>query len=97
MEFGEYSGEGFINGINAMKDSVAKAGQSMANASLPAIKAPDLKNNSTQQEAILYTTNNTYLDGKIIARETTKQVISNVSKEKSSRKILNGGGKLKYV
>lgn len=97
MEFGEYSGEGFINGINAMKDSVAKAGQSMANASLPTIKAPDLKNSSTQQEAILYTTNNTYLDGKIIARETTKQVISNVSKEKSSRKILNGGGKLKYV
>lgn len=97
MEFGEYSGEGFINGINAMKDSVAKAGQSMANASLPTIKAPDLKNSSTQQEAILYTTNNTYLDGKIIAKETTKQVISNVSKEKSSRKILNGGGKLKYV
>lgn len=97
MEFGEYSGEGFINGINAMKDSVAKAGQNMANASLPTIKAPDFKNNFDAQETVLYTTNNTYLDSKLISRETTKQVIGNISKEKSSRKILNGGGKLKYV
>ena len=35
MEFGEYTGEGFINGINSMKKSVAKAGQEMADASIP--------------------------------------------------------------
>lgn len=97
MEFGEYSGEGFINGINAMKDSVAKAGQSMANASLPIIKTPDFKNSFEPENYVLYTTNNTYLDGEVIATKTTKQVINKVSKTKSSRKILSGGGKLKYV
>ena len=75
MEFGEYSGEGFINGINEMKDSVAKAGQSMANASLPNIKTPNFKNSFEDREIILYTTNNSYLDNKLIANETTKQVI----------------------
>ena len=91
MEFGEYSGEGFINGINEMKDSVAKAGQSMANASLPNIKTPNFKNSFEDREIILYTTNNSYLDNKLIANETTKQVIKNIGKSTNNYRIGKGG------
>lgn len=91
MEFGEYSGEGFINGINEMKDSVAKAGQSMANASLPNIKAPNFKNSFEDREIILYTTNNSYLDNKLIANETTKQVIKNIGKSTNNYRVGKGG------
>lgn len=91
MEFGEYSGEGFINGINEMKDSVAKAGQSMANASLPNIKAPNFKNSFEDREIILYTTNISYLDNKLIANETTKQVIKNIGKSTNNYRVGKGG------
>lgn len=91
MEFGEYSGEGFINGINEMKDSVAKAGQSMANASLPNIKAPNLRNSFDDKEIILYTTNNSYLDSKLIANETTKQVVKNIGKSTNNYRVGKGG------
>ena len=91
MEFGEYSGEGFINGINEMKDSVAKAGQSMANASLPNIKTPNFKNSFEDREIILYTTNNSYLDNKLIANETTKQVIKNIGKSTNNYRVGKGG------
>lgn len=91
MEFGEYSGEGFINGINEMKDSVAKAGQSMANASLPNIKTPNFKNSFEDREIILYTTNNSYLDNKLIANETTRQVIKNIGKSTNNYRVGKGG------
>ena len=91
MVFGEYSGEGFINGINEMKDSVAKAGQSMANASLPNIKTPNFKNSFEDREIILYTTNNSYLDNKLIANETTKQVIKNIGKSTNNYRVGKGG------
>ena len=91
MEFGEYSGEGFINGINEMKDSVAKAGQSMANASLPNIKTPNFKKSFEDKEIILYTTNNSYLDNKLIANETTKQVIKNIGKSTNNYRFRKGG------
>lgn len=91
MEFGEYSGEGFINGINEMKDSVAKAGQSMADASLPTIKAYNIQDDLQGTETILYMTNNNYLDSKLISRETTKQVINNIRKSTNNYKIGKGG------
>ena len=53
--------------------------------------------NSTGGETVIYITNITELDGEVISKKTTKKVIKKFSKEKSSRKILNGGGKLKYV
>lgn len=91
MEFGEYSGEGFINGINAMKDSVAKAGQSMANASLPNVKAPNFKNSFENKEIILYTTNNSYLDSKLISNETTKQVVKIIGRSTNNYRVGKGG------
>ena len=53
--------------------------------------------NSRDGETVIYITNITELDGEVISEKTTKKVIKKFSKEKSSRKILNGGGKLKYV
>lgn len=53
--------------------------------------------NSSDGDTVLYITNVTKLDGEVISEKTTKQVIKKIGKEKSSRKILNGGGKLKYV
>ena len=53
-----------------------------------------LKNSSAPQQ-ILYVTNNTYLDGKLIATETTKQVVSNISRQQNSRNI--GKGRLGIV
>lgn len=38
-QFGVYTGEGFVNGITEMKDEVARAGQRMADASIPNIVA----------------------------------------------------------
>jgi phage-related minor tail protein len=53
--------------------------------------------NSSQENIIIYLTNTTELDGEVISTKTTKKIIQNISKEKRSRKILSGGGKLKYV
>ena len=47
MEFGEYSGEGFINGIESMKNAVAKAGQDMADASISLV--PNVQNSGINQ------------------------------------------------
>lgn len=91
MEIGEYTGEGFVNGIKSMTNQVAKAGQKMADASLPTIKAPKLQNSMVDQETILYTTNNTYLDSKLISRETTKQVISSINKSTNNYRMGKGG------
>ena len=94
MEFGEYSGEGFINGIMEMKNAVKKAGQDMADSSLPTIHTPNFNYTNTSLEpgeVSLYTTNNTYLDSKLIASETTKNVIRNVTKSQRGRNISKGG------
>lgn len=53
--------------------------------------------NSSGENVVIYLTNTTELDGEVISSKTTKKVIKGIGKEKSSRKILSGGGKLKYV
>lgn len=53
--------------------------------------------NSSDGNVVIYLTNTTELDGEVISSKTTKKVIKGIVKEKSSRKILSGGGKLKYV
>lgn len=53
--------------------------------------------NSSEGNIVIYLTNTTKLDSEVISSKTTKKVIKGIEKEKSSRKILNGGGKLKYV
>ena len=53
--------------------------------------------NSSDGDTVLYITNVTKLDGEVISEKTTKKVIKKIGKEKKSRKILNGGGKIKYV
>lgn len=53
--------------------------------------------NSSEGNIVIYLTNTTELDSEVISTKTTKKVIKGISKEKSSRKILSGGGKLKYV
>lgn len=95
MEFGEYTGEGFINGINEMKNAVAKAGQDMADASIPNIKQPKFKSLEDKREEagdiILYVTNNTNLDSKLIATKTTPKVIRNVTRSTTNYKRGLGG------
>ena len=95
MEFGEYTGEGFINGINEMKNAVAKAGQDMADASIPNIKQPKFKALEGKSEEvgdiILYVTNNTNLDSKLIATKTTPKVIRNVTRSTTNYKRGLGG------
>lgn len=54
-------------------------------------------NNSLGGDLVIYLTNVTELDSDVISSKTTKKVIKGIGKEKSSRKILSGGGKLKYV
>lgn len=88
-----------INRVNGASQSVIfdKMLNTVNNTLLEMAKTiQELKANS-DRDIVLYNTNNTYLDEKLIANETTKQVISNVAKTKKSRRILNGGGKLKYV
>ena len=74
-----------------MKKEVAKAGQSMANASIPNINIPDFKGNLSNEPGIIYLTNETYLDGKLIGSETTKRVLSNMNRSTNNYKIGKGG------
>lgn len=53
--------------------------------------------NSSEGNIVIYLTNTTELDSEVISSKTTKKVIKGIGKERSSRKILSGGGKLKYV
>lgn len=53
--------------------------------------------NSSEGNIVIYLTNTTKLDSEVISSKTTKKVIKGIGKEKSSRRILSGGGKLKYV
>lgn len=71
MEFGEYSGEGFINGIVSMKNAVAKAGQDMANSSLPEINVPDV--NLSRENKGISQTINIYSPKALSPSETARQ------------------------
>lgn len=71
MEFGEYSGEGFINGIVSMKNAVAKAGQDMANASLPEVNVPEV--NLSRENKGISQTINIYSPKALSPSETARQ------------------------
>lgn len=82
-QIGEYTGEGFVNGINSMTNQVAKAGQKMADASIPTvsnINAPGVNKfgstgtnvNGTNQTQAININMNSYLDGEKVATVTAK-------------------------
>ena len=48
-------------------------------------------NANNNGEIVLYTTNNSYLDSKLIATETTKQVVKNISKSTNNYRVVKGG------
>ena len=54
-------------------------------------------NSSSDRDIIIHLTNITELDSEVISKKTTTKVIKGIGKEKSSRKIIHGGGKLKFV
>ena len=54
-------------------------------------------NSSSDRDIIIHLTNITELDSEVISKKTTTKVIKGIGKEKSSRKIINGGGRLKFV
>lgn len=95
MEFGEYTGEGFINGINDMKNAVAKAGQDMANASIPTINKPDFSSlgnssSSSPQEINVIVKVDNNVDGKKLADALTTKVTKAISRQQSSRSLSKG-------
>lgn len=89
-QFGIYTGQGFVNGITEMNDKVAKAGQKMANASVPNIVVPDFNNSKQNGEIKLYVTNETKLDSKIIGKETKKYVIDGVGRSTKNYTVKKG-------
>lgn len=48
-------------------------------------------NSYSNGEIVLYTTNNSYLDSKLIATETTKQVVKNINKSTNNYRVGKGG------
>lgn len=54
-------------------------------------KAMQDLNENNNGEIVLYTTNNSYLDSKLIATETTKQVVKNIGKSTNNYRIGKGG------
>lgn len=48
-------------------------------------------NSNNNGEIVLYTTNNSYLDSKLIATETTKQVVKNINKSTNNYRVGKGG------
>ena len=54
-------------------------------------KAMQNLNANNNGEIVLYTTNNSYLDSKLIATETTKQVVKNIGKSTNNYRIGKGG------
>lgn len=89
-QFGIYTGQGFVNGITEMNDKVAKAGQKMANASVPDLIVPDFNNSKQNGEIKLYVTNETKLDSKIIGKETKKYVIDGVGRSTKNYTVKKG-------
>lgn len=91
-QFGVYTGEGFVNGITEMKDEVARAGQRMADASIPNIVAPDFSNNglSGSNQINVYLTNETKLDSKTLGKETKNFVVNGVGRSTKNYMITKG-------
>ena len=48
-------------------------------------------NSNNNGEIVLHTTNNSYLDSKLIVTETTKQVVKNIGKSTNNYRICKGG------
>lgn len=89
-------GVGFDDEMGKVNLDISKSLTSTINATgITAKDLQGLKNSTTPQQTVLYVTNNTYLDGKLIATETTKQVVSNISRQQNSRNI--GKGRLGIV
>lgn len=96
-QFGVYTGEGFVNGITEMKDEVARAGQRMADASIPNIVAPDFSTNglSDSNQINVYLTNETKLDSKTLGKETKNFVVSGVGR--STKNYMIKKGRVKFA
>lgn len=91
-QFGVYTGEGFVNGITEMKDEVARAGQRMADASIPNIVAPDFSSNGSLEsnQINVYLTNETKLDSKTIGKETKNLVVNDVGRSAKNYMVKKG-------
>ena len=72
-EFGEYTGEGFVNGINSMKKAVSKAGQDMANASIPELNINGYGNAQLSGGSNINQTVNIYSPKALTPSETARQ------------------------
>ena len=89
-------GVGFDDEMGKVDLDISKSLTSTINATgITAKDLQGLKNSTTSQPTVLYVTNNTYLDGKLIATETTKQVVNNISRQQNSRNL--GKGRLGVV
>ena len=89
-------GVGFDDEMGKVDLDISKSLTSTINATgITAKDLQGLKNSTTSQPTVLYVTNNTYLDGKLIATETTKQVVNNISRQQNSKSI--GKGRLGIV
>lgn len=96
-QFGVYTGEGFVNGITEMKDEVARAGQRMADASIPNIVTPDFSKNGSSSDSNqinVYLTNETKLDGKSIGKESKKFVVKGVGQSAKNYRVKKGRVKI---
>lgn len=96
-QFGIYTGEGFVNGITEMKDEVARAGQRMADASIPNIVTPDFSksgSSSDSNQINVYLTNETKLDGKLIGKESKKIVVKGVGQSAKNYRVKKGRVKI---
>ena len=96
-QFGVYTGEGFVNGITEMKDEVARAGQRMADASIPNIVAPDFSSNGSLEsnQINVYLTNETKLDSKTLGKETKNLVVNGVGR--STKNYMVKKGRVKFA
>lgn len=89
-------GVGFDDEMGKVNLDISKSLTSTINTTgITAKDLQGLKNSTATQQTVLYVTNNTYLDGKLIATETTKQVVNNISRQQNSRSI--GKGRLGIV
>lgn len=80
-------------GVMAGEKNYGRNGQAEAVVPLDAMykNMRNIIREESSKETIIYTTNNTYLDGKLIAKETTKQVISNINRSTNNHRKGKGG------
>ena len=89
---GEFVGEGFAIGIDNTRKMVSKAGQNMANASIPKMpKVNSAINDINNQPTIVYLTTENYMDSKLIGSHTTKNVINNMNRSTRNYRMGKGG------